>query len=35
MANHRGNPTESVEEWEAFEKRCIDRFEDAEAPPIK
>ena len=35
VANHRGNPTEPVEEWKAFQERCINRLEDAKVPPIK
>ena len=35
MANHRGDPTEPFEEWETFQEGYINRFEDAETPPIK
>ena len=35
MTNHRGNPTEPLEEWQAFEEKCVNRFENAEGPPIE
>ena len=35
MTNHCCDPTEPLEKREAFEEKCIHRFEDTESPSIK
>ena len=35
MTYHCCDPAEPLEEWKAFEERCINYVEEAEGPPIK